>query len=90
METPEKKARGAHALDTLQGVRKSMASVLKKMRAGRMQVGLGNSLINGYTQLAHLLQDKRDTLYQRRLKLLWEAHQRTGGAAVEADETEVQ
>lgn len=90
MDTPEKKRRGAHALDTLQGVRKSMASVLKKMRAGRMQVGLGNSLINGYTQLAHLLQDARDTRHQKQIKVLWEAHQRGGGAEPEADAAEVQ
>lgn len=82
------KRRGGRSLDTLQGVRKSMASVLRKMRAERMPIGLGNSLINGYTQLAHLMQDARDTLYQKRLKVLWQAHQTGQGAAAEPDEAD--
>lgn len=81
---------GRPSLDTLQGVRHSMADVLRKMRSGAIKLAKGNSLINGYTQLAHLMQDARDTRYQKRLKVLWEAHQRGQGLAPEADEAEVQ
>lgn len=81
---------GRPSLDTLQGVRFSMADVLRKMRTGAMKLAKGNALINGYTQLAHLMQDARDTRYQKRLKVLWEVHERGQGVTPEPEEAEVQ
>lgn len=83
MNVEEKNKGGRPSLETLQGCRHAMAQVLLKMRAGRMQATLGSQLVNGYTQLAHLLQDERDSKYKKRLRVLWEAHQKGQGLPVE-------
>lgn len=67
---------GRPSLETLQGVRAAMADVLRKLRRKKVEIGQANALINGYTQLAHLLQDARDNRYKKQVKVLWEAHQR--------------
>lgn len=82
--------KGGIPLETLADVRRAMAKDIRRLRAKTLDVKLGNALMFAYTQLAHLLQDKRDHVYQKRLKVLWEAHQRGQGLAPEADEVDVQ
>ena len=77
-------------LETLQDARRAMALVLRQIRFGRVEVKVGNALIFGLTQLAHLMQDQRDTLYQKRLKKLWEAHQKALPAVSEDEPQEMQ
>lgn len=81
---------GGIPLETLGDVRRAMAKDLRRMRERTLDVKLGNALMFGYTQLARLLQDSRDSRYQKRLKVLWEAHERGTGAQPEVDGPEVQ
>lgn len=90
MNVEEKNKGGRPSIETLSGVRSAMASALRKLRAGKMQQSLAGQLINGYTQLAHLLQDERDSRYKKRLKVLWEAHQKGQGLPVEDEGEPVQ
>ena len=81
---PKKKRIGRPSLETLPGIRQAMARLIRAMRDGKRDVLIGESLVRSMSRLAALLQDERDTRYQQRIKVLWEAHQRGEGAAPEA------
>lgn len=67
---------GGIPLETLSDVRRAMARCLRQLRTHKIEIKLGNALLFGYTQLAHLMQDARDTKYQKRLNVLWQAHEK--------------
>ena len=62
-----------------------MAETCRELRAGTLDVKLGNALMFGYASLAKLLQDARDTRFQKRLKKLWDAHVSGGKRPIEPE-----
>lgn len=72
--TPE--TEGDPGLGKLGEVRREMARVYKSMKAGTVSVGLGNGLIAALNCIAGLLQDHRDSLWQRRAAKMWADYQK--------------
>ena len=63
-------------LEKLGDVRREMAQVYRSMKAGTIGVGLGNGLIAALNCIAGLLQDHRDSLWQRRAAKMWADYQK--------------
>jgi hypothetical protein len=81
---------GRPSLETLPGVRNALASCLRRLRSGRMSEDLGKVLIVGYRTMADLLIDERDNRYKKRIKVLWEAHQKGQGVQPEEEDASLQ
>jgi len=77
---------GRPSLETFAGVRSALAKVLRKVGRGKLSNDTGRTLILGYRTMNEILRDERDNKYKKRVRVLWEAHQRGGGAALEDDE----
>jgi hypothetical protein len=77
-------------LATLGDVQRAMAAVCRRIRNGHLDVRQGNALTVALNTLHGMMRDARDSKHQKRLRVLWEAHQRGSGAAPEAEESEVQ
>jgi hypothetical protein len=63
-------------LETLGDVRRAMSKVCNEMRTGEIELRLGNALMFGLGQLAHILQDARDNRYKQRVRTLWQAYEK--------------
>lgn len=62
---------GELPLETLGDIRRAMSKVCNEMRTERISVKLGNALIFGFSQLAGLHQDHRDSKFKRQINTLW-------------------
>lgn len=66
-------------------MRHSLATALIRLRQGKMLPDHAKALFAGYKTLADLLIDERDNRYKKRLRVLWEAHQKAQGLPVDAE-----
>lgn len=77
--------KGYPPLATLADVMRAMADLARRIRNGKIDVARGNSLTVAYNTLHGMMRDARDSKYQKRLKVLWEAHQREQGLPADAE-----
>lgn len=68
-------------LESLGDLRRAMAKVCNEMRTGKIERSLGNALMFGYSQLAGLLQDHRDSKFKRQINTLWKEREAAKAAA---------
>lgn len=70
-------------LASLGDVQRAMAKLCRRLRNGTVDPKQGNALTVAYNTLHGMMRDARDSKYQKRLKVLWEAHQKGQGLPVE-------
>lgn len=85
METEGKKT-GRPSIETMAGCRAALASCLRAVRRNSLSTDTGRTLIAGYKALLEQLRWERETRYQRRIKVLWDAHQKAQGVVPQPDD----
>lgn len=87
MSTDEKPPDAAR-LETLGDVQRALARLAYRIDRRKMNLDKARELRQTLVALAALMQDKRDSRYQKRLKALWEAYQKEQGNAPETTSPE--
>ncbi len=76
-ENNDPSPREATRLETLSDVQREMAIVYRLMKSEKIEAKLGNSLFFGLSQIAGVMQDRRDSKHKKQLATLWAEHQKT-------------
>ncbi len=76
---------GGIPLDSLGDVFREQAKLYRQVKRGTVSRDMGGTLAFMLTQMAAMLQDRRDSRNKQRLGVLWAEHQKQAGATAEAE-----